>query len=82
MDDLGPEMQRLLAAKESRRQSLARAPFPEKIAALVRLQAMAAPIQRQRGRQVRPWQFGVRPESLILNEEPPPYGTSRSDDQG
>ena len=74
MDDLSPEMERLLAAKESRRQRLARAPFPEKIAALVRLQAMAAPIQRQRGQQVSPWRFVMRPASLVRNEDPPAYG--------
>ncbi|MDD5199603.1 MAG: hypothetical protein PHC88_07340 [Terrimicrobiaceae bacterium] len=77
MDELTPEMQRLFAAKENRRQRLARASFPEKIAALVRLQALAAPIQRQRGRTVKPWLFQMTMESLLLNETPPPYGTPK-----
>lgn len=55
MDDLKPEFARLLAAKEARRRRLARASFPQKIAVLVRLQTMAAPIQRRRGREVMPW---------------------------
>jgi hypothetical protein len=55
MDELSSEMKRLLTAKENRRQQLVHAPFPEKIAALIRLQAMAAPIERRRGRMVKPW---------------------------
>ncbi|MBI4028177.1 MAG: hypothetical protein HY360_24545 [Verrucomicrobia bacterium] len=79
MDDLNPEFARLLAAKEARRQRLARAPFPEKIAALIGLQMMASPIQRRRGRGVVPWRIqGLRPvraeATLMLNEEAPPYG--------
>lgn len=49
------EMSRLLAAKEARRRRLARLPIEEKIRALTRLQEMAAPILRQRGRNVRVW---------------------------
>jgi hypothetical protein len=70
MDQLNPAFARLLAAKEARRRRLARAPFPEKIEALVRLQAMAAPIQRRRGREVGPWRAAERtaggPEDLDL----------------
>lgn len=80
MDDLNPEMKRLFAAKEARRQRLARAPFPEKIAALIRLQSLAAPIQRRRGRLVTPWRSPVSAETLALNEAPPPYGTSNRED--
>jgi hypothetical protein len=70
MDELNAEMKRLLTAKEDRRRQLAHAPFPEKIAALVRLQAMAAPIERRRGRMVKPWSLPVRAETLMLHKKP------------
>lgn len=60
MDDLTLEMQRIIAAKERRRVALAALPYPEKVRILLQLQRMAAPIQRSRGREVRPW-----PESVI-----------------
>ncbi len=62
MDELDPEITRLLAAKEERRHRLASLPFPEKVRAVVQMQQMAAPILRARGRQVTPWV--LRPESL------------------
>ena len=49
------ELTRLLAGKEARRHRLARLPITEKIRAVIRLQELAAPILRQRGRMVRPW---------------------------
>ena len=55
MDNLTFEIARLITAKEARRQRLARLPFPEKVKAVVQLQRMAAPLLRQRGRQVRVW---------------------------
>lgn len=55
MDDLKPEIARLFAAKEQRRRKLAALSFPEKVRAVVRLQEMAAPVLRQRGRKVRVW---------------------------
>lgn len=58
MDELNrPEMERILAAKEARRQKLATASFPEKIMMLVQLQEMAAPILNARGIHVRPWKI-------------------------
>jgi hypothetical protein len=57
MDELNPEIARLLAAKEERRHRLARLPFPEKVRAVVRMQEMAAPVLRVRGRHVTPWTF-------------------------
>lgn len=57
MEDLAPEIARLFAAKEERRRSLAALPFPEKVRAVVRMQEMAAPLMRARGRQVRVWSF-------------------------
>jgi hypothetical protein len=50
----------LLAAKQRRRHELARQPIEEKLRAVVRLQQLAAPILRQRGKVVRCW----RPESF------------------
>ncbi len=49
------EMEKILALKKARRQWLAALSFPEKIRILVRMQAMAAAIQRAKGRTVRPW---------------------------
>lgn len=57
MDNLKPEIARLIAAKEARRRQLARLPFPEKVKAVVRLQRMAAPLLQQRGRRVRVWEL-------------------------
>jgi hypothetical protein len=55
METLKPEVAKLLAAKEARRRELARLPFAEKVRAVVRLQEMAAPVLRARGRAVRVW---------------------------
>ncbi len=55
MDQVPPEIARLFAAKERRRARLASLPFPEKVRAVVRMQQMAAPILRARGRKVRVW---------------------------
>lgn len=45
----------MLAGKQRRRQELAQLPIEEKLRAVVRLQEMAAPILRQRGKTVRCW---------------------------
>lgn len=55
MDTLKPEIARLFAAKEARRHKLAALPFSEKVRIVVRLQEMAAPLLRARGRKVRVW---------------------------
>lgn len=55
MDPLNPEVAALLAAKQKRRLQLAALPFPEKVAAVVKLQELAAPILRARGKIVEPW---------------------------
>ncbi len=55
MDNLKPEIARLIAAKEERRQKLAALPFVEKVRIVVKLQQMAAPVLRARGRAVRVW---------------------------
>ena len=61
MDALRPEVARLLAAKEDRRRTLARLPFPDKMRAVVRLQRMVALVLRARGRQVRVWNIEESP---------------------
>lgn len=57
MDNLRPEIARLIAAKEERRHKLAGLPFPEKVRIVVRLQQMAAPLLRARGLQARVWRL-------------------------
>ena len=57
MDGMNPEVARIFAAKENRRQTLARLPFPEKVRAIIKLQEMAATILRARGKSVRPWRI-------------------------
>jgi hypothetical protein len=49
------EIAKIFAAKEQRRQMLARLPFPEKVRAVIQLQKMASVILRARGKSVRPW---------------------------
>ena len=55
MDKLRPEIGRLIAAKERRRQKLAALPFPDKVRVVVQMQQMVAPVLRARGRAVRVW---------------------------
>ncbi len=55
VDGMTPEVQRLLEAKKERRRQLARLSFPEKVAIVVRLQEMAAPLQQTRGKTVHVW---------------------------
>ncbi len=51
------ELAEIWAAKEKRRHELAALPFPEKVAAVVKLQKMAAPILRAHGKLVEPWRL-------------------------
>jgi energy-coupling factor transporter transmembrane protein EcfT len=54
----GPaELQRALERKQARRRLMAAAPFPEKIAVVVQLQARFAPILRARGQEYRVWRL-------------------------
>ena len=57
MDGIRPEIRQLFEAKEARRRVLAALPFPAKVAAVVKLQEMAAPLLRARGRSIRIWQI-------------------------
>jgi len=59
MDGVNAELARIFAAKEERRQSLARLPFPEKVRAVIQLQEIAATILRARDKHVRPWRIGA-----------------------
>jgi len=63
MDQINEAISRILTAKEARRRRLAAEPFPAKVRALVRLQELAAPILRQRGRLVRQWEIDRTPVS-------------------
>ena len=54
----GPtELQRALERKQARRRLMAAAPFPDKIAVVVQLQARFAPILRARGKEYRVWRL-------------------------
>jgi hypothetical protein len=53
MDGLSPEIAKLFAAKQRRRERLVALPFLEKVLAVIQMQRMAAPILRARGRKVR-----------------------------
>lgn len=53
------------AGKERRRLELARLPIEVKVRVIVRLQELAAPILRQRGKNVRCWKLGARIEPEI-----------------
>ncbi len=55
MDGMNADMARLFRAKDERRKALSRLPYPEKVRAVIKLQEMAAPILRARGKIVRPW---------------------------
>jgi energy-coupling factor transporter transmembrane protein EcfT len=55
MSNLNEEAQRIFKAKQSRRLALSRLTFPEKVEIIIRLQKMAAPLFRARGRNVRVW---------------------------
>ena len=57
MDDR--DLNQLLAGKQRRRDELARLPIEVKIRAVIRLQQMAAPILRQRGKNVRCWNIAT-----------------------
>ena len=55
MNGLKPEIEPLITAKEQRRHKLAALSFAEKVRIVVRLQQIAAPILRARGRSVKVW---------------------------
>ncbi len=57
MDNLNTEVAELFEAKAKRRHHLAALPFAQKVAAVVKLQEMAAPILRARGKMVEPWRI-------------------------
>jgi hypothetical protein len=76
LDGMTDELTRVFAAKEQRRKALARLPFPEKVRAVIRLQEMAAPILRARGKDVRPWRVSVADEKAPSASTPTNPGES------
>ena len=70
VDGVSPEIARIFAAKEQRRQALARLPFPEKVRAVMQLQEMAATIMRARGKMVRPWDITATSEKKASASTP------------
>ena len=63
LDGVSTEVAKIFAAKEQRRQALARLPFPEKVQAVIELQKMAATILRARGKMVQPWNLSATNET-------------------
>ncbi|HOW52287.1 MAG TPA: hypothetical protein PLV42_09630 [bacterium] len=61
-----PEFERIIAAKEKRRKDLAALSFPEKVAIVVLLQKMVAPIWKGRGREVHVWQIPAANDQSVL----------------
>lgn len=55
MDVVNPELGRVLEAKQARRKELARLPWPEKVAIVVKLQRMAEPVLRKRNGRAKVW---------------------------
>jgi len=62
MDAMNPDLQRILAAKQARRRALAKLPIEEKVRILIKLQAIAAPLLRARGKTVYIWKLDDTPE--------------------
>ncbi|HWX16938.1 MAG TPA: hypothetical protein VNY07_10155 [Chthoniobacterales bacterium] len=50
-----PKLARPFSEEEKRRHALAGLSFPEKVLVVIKLQEMAAPVLRVRGKNVRPW---------------------------
>ena len=70
LDGVSPEIARIFAAKEQRRQALARLPFPEKVRAVIQLQEMVATILRVRAKMVRPWNVSAtRSTPLVARDQ-------------
>ena len=59
VDGVTPQLAKIFADKERRRQQLARLPFPEKVKAVIQLQEMTATILRSRDKAVRPWNIAA-----------------------
>jgi len=54
---MNDDLRKIVEAKEARRRQLAALPIEEKIRIVVRLQQLAAPIERAKGRTVRVWEL-------------------------
>jgi hypothetical protein len=62
MDEINPELKRILEAKEERRRRQAALPNPEKVRIIVELQRRVAPIYRARGIKIRVWEIDEKTE--------------------
>jgi hypothetical protein len=65
VDEVNQDLTQIFASKERRRKALAGLPFPAKVEAVVKLQEMASPILRSRGKLVRPWAIRAASEKTI-----------------
>ena len=57
MDNIKPEILKLLAAKKARRYKLAHLSISEKVKIVVQLQKIAAPVSREGGKVVHIWKI-------------------------
>lgn len=62
---MNPELQRILTAKQERRLALARLPIEEKVRILVKLQTIAAPLLRARGKKAWIWKLDDTEEDTV-----------------
>ncbi len=58
MDKMKSALEKILAAKNRRRKRLAALPVPKKIAILVQMQRLAAPLLKAQGRDSYIWKIG------------------------
>ena len=72
MDGMNAEVTRLFAAKAERRQALSRLPYAEKVRAVIKLQEMAAPLLRARGKMVQPWRESETSALRLSDSDAPP----------
>ena len=75
-------MTKTWAAKTERRRQLARLPMPEKIRIVAQLQAMCAPIERAKGREVRIWNMDVGEHPVLYPEGPSPAHLVADEESG
>ena len=60
MDEhLDPQLKKIFVQRQTRRKELARQSFPEEIRMLVKMQKMAALLERRRGKRARIWKIGA-----------------------
>lgn len=62
MEPLDPVTQRIITAKEERRQRLRNLPYHEKVAIMIKMQRMIVPIIKDRDPRARIWELPEFPE--------------------